>query len=223
MLRLDQVRVRFHDQVVLRGVNMDVPASKTTVLIGRNGAGKTTTLRAIMGVLPPQSGRILLDDLDLTGVPAHERARLGIGYAPEDRRLIPDFSVQDNLLVPAIALKLAGAERRRRLDEIFALLPEVAEFRQRSGGVLSGGQGKMVALGRALMAGTRYVLLDEPFQGLAPALALAYANTLVRLRQSRPELGLLITESTPRLLDKIVDSSMLIERGEISPLVRDAA
>jgi branched-chain amino acid transport system ATP-binding protein len=223
MLRLDQLRVRFHDQVVLRGVNMDVPASKTTVLIGRNGAGKTTTLRAIMGVLPLQSGRIMLDDLDLTGVPAHERARLGIGYAPEDRRLIPDFSVQDNLLVPAIALKLAAAERRRRLDEVFALLPEVAEFRQRSGGVLSGGQGKMVALGRALMAGTRYVLLDEPFQGLAPALALAYANTLVRLRQSRPELGLLITESTPRLLDKIVDFSLMIERGEIGPLKRSAA
>ncbi|MCC6887656.1 MAG: ATP-binding cassette domain-containing protein [Hyphomicrobiales bacterium] len=223
MLRLEQVRIRFHDQMVLRGVNMDVPASKTTVLIGRNGAGKTTTLRSIMGVLVPESGRVLLDDLDLSRVASHERARLGIGYAPEDRRLIPDFSVQDNLLVPAIALKLAAAERRRRLDEVFALLPEVAEFRQRPGGVLSGGQGKMVALGRALMAGTRYVLLDEPFQGLAPALALGYANTLVRLRESRPELGLLITESTPRLLDKIVDNSLLIERGEISAQGRQAA
>jgi branched-chain amino acid transport system ATP-binding protein len=223
MLRLDQVRVRFHDQVVLRGVNMDVPASQTTVLIGRNGAGKTTTLRAIMGVLPLVGGRILLDDLDITGVPSHDRARLGIGYAPEDRRLIPEFSVEDNLLLPAVALRFAAAERKRRLDEIFALLPEVAELRARSGGVLSGGQGKMVALGRALMAGTRYVLLDEPFQGLAPALALSYADTLVRLRKSRPELGLLITESTPRLLDKIVDNSLLIERGEISPLARAAA
>jgi branched-chain amino acid transport system ATP-binding protein len=223
MLRLDQVRVRFHDQVVLRGVNMDVPASQTTVLIGRNGAGKTTTLRAIMGVLPLVGGQILLDDLDITGVPSHDRARLGIGYAPEDRRLIPEFSVEDNLLLPAVALRFSAAERKRRLDEIYALLPEVAEFRARSGGVLSGGQGKMVALGRALMAGTRYVLLDEPFQGLAPALALSYADTLVRLRKSRPELGLLITESTPRLLDKIVDNSLLIERGEISPLARAAA
>ncbi len=223
MLRLDQVRVRFHDQVVLRGVNMDVPASQTTVLIGRNGAGKTTTLRAIMGVLPLVGGRILLDDLDISGVPSHDRARLGIGYAPEDRRLIPEFSVEDNLLLPAVALRFAAVERKRRLDEIFALLPEVAGLRARSGGVLSGGQGKMVALGRALMAGTRYVLLDEPFQGLAPALALSYADTLVRLRKSRPELGLLITESTPRLLDKIVDNSLLIERGEISPLARAAA
>ncbi|MBZ0140703.1 MAG: ATP-binding cassette domain-containing protein [Pseudorhodoplanes sp.] len=223
MLRLEQVRVRFHDQIVLRDVKMDVPASRTTVLIGRNGAGKTTTLRAIMGVLPPENGRIWLDDVDLTDVRSHDRARLGVGYAPEDRRLIPDFSVEDNLLLPAIALRLAGEERRRRLDEIFNLLPEVAALRHRAGGVLSGGQGKMVALGRALMVGTRYVLLDEPFQGLAPALALSYADTLVRLRKSRPDLGLLITESTPRLLDKIVDNSLLIERGEISLLARKAA
>jgi branched-chain amino acid transport system ATP-binding protein len=223
MLRLEQVRVRFHDQVVLRDVTMEIPASQTTVLIGRNGAGKTTTLRSIMGLLPLESGRILLDDLDLATVPSHDRARLGIGYAPEDRRLISEFSVEDNLLLPAIALRFGNAERRRRLEEVFALLPEVAAFRQRSGGVLSGGQGKMVALGRALMVGTRYVLLDEPFQGLAPALALSYADTLVRLRKSRPELGLLITESTPRLLDKIVDHSLLIERGEVSAQERQAA
>lgn len=218
MLRLDQVRVRFHDQVVLRDVTMEVRASRTTVLIGRNGAGKTTILRAIMGVLPPEAGRIMFDDIDLTTVPSHHRARLGIGYAPEERRLIPNFSVEDNLLLPAVSLRFSSEERRRRLDEIFTLLPEVAAFRRRAGGVLSGGQGKMVALGRALMVGTRYVLLDEPFQGLAPALALTYANTLARLRQSRPELGLLITESTPRLLDKIVDDSLVIERGEIGAL-----
>jgi branched-chain amino acid transport system ATP-binding protein len=218
MLRLDQVRVRFHDQVVLRDVTMEVRASRTTVLIGRNGAGKTTILRAIMGVLPPESGRIMFDGTDLTTVPSHHRARLGIGYAPEERRLIPDFSVEDNLLLPAVSLRFSSEERRRRLDEVLTLLPEVGAFRRRSGGVLSGGQGKMVALGRALMVGTRYVLLDEPFQGLAPALALTYANTLARLRQSRPDLGLLITESTPRLLDKIVDDSLVIERGEIGAL-----
>jgi hypothetical protein len=93
---------------------------------------------------------------------------------------------------------------------------EIAALRGRLGGGLSGGQGKMVALGRALVAGTRYVLLDEPFQGLAPALAMSYADALVRLRRSRPDLGLLITESTPKLLDKIVDSSLTIERGEVS-------
>jgi branched-chain amino acid transport system ATP-binding protein len=216
MLRLDQVRAGIEQHIVLRNVSFTVMPSRTTVLIGRNGAGKTTTLRSIMGLLPLDGGRILLDDLDLATAPSHHRAGLGIGYAPEDRRLIAEFSVEENLLLPAIALRLPADERRRRLAEIYALLPEVAALRNRRAGVLSGGQGKMVALGRALVAGTRFVLLDEPFQGLAPALALAYADALVRLRRSRPELGLLITESTPKLLDKVVDNALTIERGEVS-------
>jgi branched-chain amino acid transport system ATP-binding protein len=216
MLRLDQVRAGIEQHLVLRNVSFTIMPSRTTVLIGRNGAGKTTTLRSIMGLLSLDGGRILLDDLDLATVPSFQRASLGIGYAPEDRRLIAEFSVEENLLLPAIALKLPIAERKRRLAEIYALLPEVAALHERPAGVLSGGQGKMVALGRALVASTRYVLLDEPFQGLAPALAISYADALVRLRRSRPELGLLITESTPKLLDKIVDSALTIERGEVS-------
>jgi ABC-type branched-subunit amino acid transport system ATPase component len=216
MLRLDQVRAGIAQHLVLRNVSFTIMPSRTTVLIGRNGAGKTTTLRSIMGLLSLDGGRILLDDLDLATVPSFQRASLGIGYAPEDRRLIAEFSVEENLLLPAIALNLPADERRHRLAEIYALLPEVAALRERPAGVLSGGQGKMVALGRALVAGTRYVLLDEPFQGLAPALAMSYADALARLRRSRPELGLLITESTPKLLDKIVDSLLTIERGEVS-------
>jgi branched-chain amino acid transport system ATP-binding protein len=216
MLSLEEVRVRFNEHLVLRNVSMKVAASKTVVLVGRNGAGKTTTLRSIMGLLPLHGGRIALDELDLASVPSHDRARLGIGYAPEDRRLIPEFTVEENLLLPAVALRFSPSEQRRRLDEVYALLPEVAGFAKRSGGVLSGGQGKMAALGRALMVGTRYVLLDEPFQGLAPALALSYAETLARLRRTRPDLGLLITESSPKLLDRIVDASFSIERGEVA-------
>jgi ABC-type branched-subunit amino acid transport system ATPase component len=216
MLRLEQVRAGIEQHLVLRDVSFAIIPSQTTVLIGRNGAGKTTTLRSIMGLVRLNAGRILLDDLDLAAVPSHHRASLGIGYAPEDRRLIANFSIEENLLLPAIALHLPSDERRRRLAEIYELLPELLALRKRAAGVLSGGQGKIVALGRALMAGRRYVLLDEPFQGLAPALALSYANALMRLRGSRPELGLLITESTPKLLDKIVDTSLTIERGEVS-------
>ena len=208
MLLLEKVRVRFLDQLVLRDVNITVASSRTMVLVGRNGAGKTTTLRCIMGLLPLERGRVLFDGLDLATVPVHERARRGIGYAPEDRRLISDFSVEDNLLLPAIALSFSSTERKRRLDEVYALLPEIATMRRRATGVLSGGQGKMTALGRALMVGTRCVLLDEPFQGLAPVLALSYADTLARLRQTRSNLGLLITESAPKLLEKIVDSTV---------------
>jgi ABC-type branched-subunit amino acid transport system ATPase component len=223
MLRLSSVRVNIAEQPVLRGVSFDVVPARTAVLIGRNGAGKTTTLRSIMGLLPLAGGRIVLDDVDLATVEAHERARYGIGYAPEDRRLIPEFSVEDNLLLPAVALRVAARARKAQLDEVYGLLPELVPLRRRSGGVLSGGQGKIVALGRALMVGTRYVMLDEPFQGLAPALALTYANTLLRLRLQRPDLGLLITESTPKLLDKITDTTLQIERGEVTLLpARDA-
>ncbi len=216
MLRLDKVRVRFNEHVVLRDVSMSIGPGRTTILIGRNGAGKTTTLRSIMGLFALDGGRILLDDLDLATVASHDRARLGIGYAPEDRRLIAEFSVEDNLLLPAFALRLPAGERKRRLEEIYALLPELMALRARPGGVLSGGQGKMVALGRALVVSTRYLLLDEPFQGLAPVVALSYVDALARLRRSRPDLGMLITESSPRLLDKIVDVSLSIERGEVA-------
>jgi ABC-type branched-subunit amino acid transport system ATPase component len=218
MLRLASVEVEIAQQPVLRGVSFDVAPAHTTVLIGRNGAGKTTTLRSIMGLLPLAGGEIALDGMDLATVAAHERAQHGLGYAPEDRRLIPEFSVEDNLLLPAIALRVAPRQRKARLDEVYALLPELAPLRRRPGGVLSGGQGKMVALGRALMVGTRYLLLDEPFQGLAPALALTYAGTLARLRTQRPKLGLLITESTPKLLERISDAMLQIERGEVTTL-----
>jgi ABC-type branched-subunit amino acid transport system ATPase component len=218
MLRLASVKVDIAQQPVLRGVSFDVVPARTTVLIGRNGAGKTTTLRSIMGLLPLVGGEIALDGVDLATVAAHERAQHGLGYAPEDRRLIPEFSVEDNLLLPTIALRVAQHQRKARLDEVYALLPELAPLRRRAGGVLSGGQGKMVALGRALMVGTRYLLLDEPFQGLAPALALTYASTLARLRKQRPELGLLITESTPKLLERITDATLQIERGEVTTL-----
>jgi ABC-type branched-subunit amino acid transport system ATPase component len=218
MLRLASVKVDIAQQPVLRGVSFDVVPAHTTVLIGRNGAGKTTTLRSIMGLLPLVGGEIALDGMDLATVAAHERAQHGLGYAPEDRRLIPEFSVEDNLLLPTIALRVAQHQRKARLDEVYALLPELAPLRRRAGGVLSGGQGKMVALGRALMVGTRYLLLDEPFQGLAPALALTYASTLARLRKQRPELGLLITESTPKLLERITDATLQIERGEVTTL-----
>src|SRR5512145_531418 len=128
MLRLEKTRVRIQDHLVLRDVTISVPPSRTTVLVGRNGAGKTTTLRSIMGLLPLEGGSILFDDVDLATIPSHGRARLGIGYAPEDRRLIAEFSVEDNLLLPAVALRFTTAERRRRLDEVYALLPEVAAF-----------------------------------------------------------------------------------------------
>lgn len=216
MLRLEGAAVAIAGAPVLRGVSLAVPPGGRVALIGRNGAGTTTTLRALMGLLPLQAGRLVLDGREAGTVPAHHRARLGIGYAPEERKLFGSFTVQDNLLLPAQVLGLPKAEVSRRLDSVYALLPELKDFAPRKAAGLSGGQGKMVALGRALMVGTRAVLLDEPFQGLAPALALRYAEALARLRAALPDVAILITESSPDLLRALVDTTVQIERGEIS-------
>jgi ABC-type branched-subunit amino acid transport system ATPase component len=216
MLRLEKVSVDIAGVPVLRGVDLVVPPGGRVALIGRNGAGKTTTLRTLMGLLPAHGG-ISIDGQACTGAPAHRRAALGIGYAPEERRLFGSFTVLENLRLPAEVLKLPQAELKRRLDMVFGLLPELRDFAPRKAAGLSGGQGKMVALGRALMVGTRAVLLDEPFQGLAPALALRYAEALGRLRALLPDVAILITESSPELLRTLVDSTFVIERGEIQP------
>lgn len=215
MLSVEKVSVSIAGVRVLREISFEIAERQTTVLIGRNGAGKTTTLRAIMGLLPLDDGSVRLDGDEISGSPAYRRAHLGIGYAPEDRRLVAEMSVAENIRLPALALSLSDAETSRRLEEVYALLPDLHTMRYRPGGGVSGGQGKMVALGRALMVAQKLLLLDEPFQGLAPALALAYARTLGDLRRQRPDLALLITESSPSLLDTISDRTLQIERGEI--------
>ena len=217
MLELSGVSADIAGIPVLRGVSLTVPPGGRVALIGRNGAGKTTTLRTLMGLVPTREGRIVIDGQEATSVPAHHRTRLGIGYAPEERRLFGSFSVQENMLLPAQVLKLPSAETARRLEAVFTLLPELRDLAPRRAAGLSGGQGKMVALGRALMVGTRAVLLDEPFQGLAPALALRYAEALARLRQALPDVAILITESNPELLRPLVQATYVIERGEMAP------
>jgi ABC-type branched-subunit amino acid transport system ATPase component len=172
-------------------------------------------LRTIMGLVPVARGALTLDGMDLLDQPAHARAALGIGYAPEDRRLIPSFTVEDNLLLPLLALREPAPLQAQRLEEVYELMPQLSDLRRRPGGYLSGGQGKMAALGRALMVGTRVVLLDEPFQGLATALAHAYAETLWRVREQRRDLALLITESSPKLVHRIANSALRIERGSV--------
>ena len=215
MLSFENVNVAIEAAPVLRNVSFSLPAGASAALIGRNGAGKTTTVRTIMG-FTEVNGTMRLGGEDLGRVPPHRRPFLGIGYAPQDRRLFSAFSVEENILLPGRVAKLSSEETRRRLDRAYSVLPELAELARRPAGSVSGGQGKMVALGRALMLGTRLVILDEPFQGLAPALAQRYAEALRRLRSQDRDITLLITESNPKLLDSFVDMTLIIERGEIA-------
>lgn len=200
---------------ILRHLNVHIEAAETVALIGRNGAGKTTMLRSIMG-FTNVTGEILFEGKPIQSLRPPKRPGLGIGYAPEDRRLFSAFTVEENILLPAQAAGLDRAETQRRLDRAYKILPELRELADRPGGSVSGGQGKMVALARALISGTKLILLDEPFQGLAPALAQRYAEALRALRDTDRSVALIITESNPSLLRGFADKTLVIERGEVS-------
>lgn len=211
MLQLEGVRVNIREFVILRGVSLEAPTGRIVGLVGRNGAGKTTTLKSIMGLVPVRSGTIRLDGQDLVKTPAYTRARQGIGYVPEDRRLIGTLTVEENILLPAWAAGLDG--HAERLDRIYRLMPEVKELAGRRATLLSGGQQKMVALARSLVSGTKLLLLDEPFEGLAPALSQKLGGVIRALREEG--LAVLVAESDPKLVSHLAETIYTIERGEI--------
>jgi urea transport system ATP-binding protein len=215
MLVLEKVNVDLARTPVLRNVSVQLQAGSVVAVVGRNGAGKTTLLRTVMGLVKLKSGRILFDDDELHNLPAHWRAEQGIGYAPEDRVIFPTLTVAENMRLPCEAHGLSDKDIDDRVGVVLEVVPQLRDMLKRSGAALSGGQGKMVALGRALMAGTRLVLVDEPFQGLAPVLAVQYAEALGRLRQVRPDLCVIITESNAGLLKDIPDQTITLERGEL--------
>ncbi len=215
MLRIEQLSVDLAGAQILRDVSAELHAGTTVAVVGRNGAGKTTLLRSIMGLIKSRGGRVRLDATELLALPAHARTAQGIGYAPEDRIIFPTLSVAENLRLPCEVLGLPAGEIAHRLDVVLQVVPQLRDLLGRAGAGLSGGQGKMVALGRALMTGTRVVLLDEPFQGLAPKLALEYAEALGRLRQVRSDLCVVVTESNASLLGGLPDQTLTLERGAL--------
>ncbi|SHH09802.1 ABC transporter ATP-binding protein [Pollutimonas bauzanensis] len=215
-LHIESMRVDLGGNTVLRNVSISLPGGETVAVVGRNGAGKTTLLRSIMGLVKPASGLMLLDGRDLCAEPAHLRAAAGFGYAPEDRVIFPALSVAQNIALPCEVQRVPRREIEQRVEAVLAAMPQLKPMLPRSGAALSGGQGKMVALARALMVGTRFVLLDEPFQGLAPVLARQYGDSLRALRQSHPQLCVVITESNASLLDGVQSLTLFIERGYVA-------
>ena len=210
MLKLDGVKVRISGFIILRGITLEVPEGGLIGLVGRNGAGKTTTLKGIMGILSVFDGKMDLDGSDLLQVPGYKRAHLGVGYMPEERRLIGGLSVEDNILMPAWAT--GNKEGVDRLSYIYRLMPEVEQMAGRRATQLSGGQQKMVALARALMSGNKLLLLDEPFEGLSPAMGDKLARTIQELKGEK--ISVLMAESDRRRI-QFAEKIYTIERGEI--------
>jgi branched-chain amino acid transport system ATP-binding protein len=212
MLRIENLSVSIAAMPILRDVSLEVPGGAMIGLIGRNGAGKTTLMKSVMGLLKASGGRAEFDGVDLLRTQTHQRARAGIGYMPEDRRLIPDLTVEENVLVPAWAAGLA--DPTARLARIYEYVPEMKELAPRKGSQLSGGQQKLAALARALMCGTRLLLLDEPFEGVAPALAQRLAEVVASLK--REGMSVLLSESDLQHSERLVDRVVTIDRGAIA-------
>ena len=209
LLAVADLHVSIQSMPALRGVSLQVKAGEMVGLIGRNGAGKTTFMRSVMGHLTPTSGSIRVDGGDLAGLPRHGRAALGIGYMPEDRGLVPQLTVEENILLPIwVSRKLTA---RERLDLVYGLMPEIVEMRARKALLLSGGQQKLVALARSLAVGTRLLLLDEPFEGVAPALSRRLSEVIFALKEQR--LSVVIAQSDLNHSNTQFVREYVIERG----------
>jgi branched-chain amino acid transport system ATP-binding protein len=210
MLRVTDLSVAIGPVTIIRGASLALEEGEMCGLIGRNGAGKTTLLRALMGAIPA-TGKAALGEIELMALPAHARVQHGVGYMPEDRRLVPAFTAEENIRLPTWTTAIGDAGKR--LDWIFSIMPEVAAFRTRRALDLSGGQQKMVALARALMAGRRLLLLDEPFEGLAPALARRLGEVMASLK--REGISILIAESNEVHVADLLSRVFRIERGAV--------
>ncbi len=211
MLEVNGLSVDIGPVNILRDVSLRLESKQMVGFIGRNGAGKTTFLRAVMGLLKAKSGTISLNATELLALPAHHRAGLGIGYMPEDRKLVPNLTVEENIKTPVWSVGVENWEAR--LEWIYTLIPEAVEFRHRPSTSLSGGQQKLAALARALMVGNRMLLLDEPSEGIAPALAKRMSDILANLKAEG--VSILIAESNTQHVADLLDSMYVVERGSV--------
>jgi branched-chain amino acid transport system ATP-binding protein len=211
MLELSDVSVSIKRTNILQNVALHVPNGGVVGLIGRNGAGKTTLMRTVMGFLPVDKGEVRFLDQSLTRLTAHKRAHLGIGYMPEDRKLVPTLTVEENILLSFWATK--NDKLPKRLPWVYEMIPEVTKFSARKAMNLSGGQQKLVALARALFCGTKLLLLDEPFEGVAPALAQRLAEVVAELKEHGQ--SVLLSESDHVHSSELLDRLYVIERGAV--------
>ena len=208
MLRIEGLNAWYGEAQVLRGLDLELDRGQVVTLVGRNGAGKTTTLRCLMGLHEQAKGRITLDGRDISGLPPHRRARLGMGYVPDDRGIYATLSVEENLLLPPSV----GPEPWS-LDRVYQTFPRLKERRRSAGTKLSGGEQQMLAIARVLRMGARLLLLDEPTEGLAPVLVQQIGTMIDEAK--RHGVTILLIEQNLRFATRVAERHYLLAEGRI--------
>jgi len=217
MLQIENLVAGYGKVRVLQEISIHVPKGQLVTLIGSNGAGKTTTLRAVSGMIRPDSGEIRLDGRNIAGLPSHEITRLGLAHSPEGRRVFATLSVTDNLLLGAFP-RLTGARPKGDVDQdlgrMFELFPRLQERRTQLAGTLSGGEQQMLAMARALMLKPEVLLLDEPSMGLAPRLVEEVFATIARLKAA--SITMLLVEQFAAAALEVADFGYVLENGRLT-------
>ena len=210
LLEVHDIHAAYGSSRVLFGISLTVARGECVCLLGRNGVGKTTTMRAIMGLTPPSSGRIVFDGTDITGLPPHRIARLGLGFVPENRRIFAELTVWENL---DVAARATGRSGHWTVEAVYGLFPKLIELANRQGGFLSGGEQQMLTIARTLMGNPDLLLLDEPSEGLAPLVVESMLEQVSRLK--REGLTILLAEQGVDFSLAIADRVYVLEKGAV--------
>jgi branched-chain amino acid transport system ATP-binding protein len=212
MLNVSNLKVDIEGSRILNGISLSVAAGELVCLVGRNGAGKTTTFRSIMGYRRPRSGEISFEGEDLAALPTWQIAQRGIGFAPEESEVYVDLTVAENIELSTWT-RPSGRPASVRIEEAYTVFPKLRQYLARGGGQLSGGERKMVSIARALTLDPKLLLLDEPFEGLSPAIIPLIAEGVASIRAIGK--GVLIAESNVHHIPDYVDRIYVLERGEV--------
>jgi branched-chain amino acid transport system ATP-binding protein len=211
ILEVKEIITRYGQSQVLHGVSLEVGQGEVVALLGRNGVGKTTTFRSIMGLTPPRSGSIRLKGVELGGKKSYEIARLGIGYVPDDRRIFPDLTAEENLEMARRLAKKGGGPWT--LARVYQTFPILEQLKANKGTTLSGGEQKMLAIGRGLMKNPEILLLDEPSEGLAPLVVRNLVEIILQIQKSG--VTLLLADQNIKFCRKVAGRGYIMEKGLI--------
>ncbi len=209
ILEVKEIHVYIRDSYILQGLSLEVSEDEVVCLLGRNGAGKTTTMRSILGYLHPNKGKVIFEQEDITSWPTYKIVKQGIGFVPEDRRIFPGLTVQENL---EVAYRDDRKQGGWTIERVFEEIPLLRDLRNRKGGQLSGGEQQILAIARALVTNPRLLLLDEPSEGLAPVIVERLGELLQHIKKSMP---ILLSEQNAYFALDISDRGYIIDKGKI--------